>query len=56
MGQIETDVGVSSLMDTWINLKSVETNGERNRTIDIIKTRGMHHSNQVREFNLPMTE
>jgi circadian clock protein KaiC len=52
MGQIETDVGVSSLTDTWIDLKSVETNGERNRTIDIIKTRGMDHSNQVREFIL----
>lgn len=52
MGHIETDVGVSSLMDTWINLKSIETNGERNRTIDIIKTRGMYHSNQVREFKL----
>jgi circadian clock protein KaiC len=52
MGRIETDIGVSSLMDTWINLKSIETNGERNRTIDIIKTRGMNHSNQVREFKL----
>jgi circadian clock protein KaiC len=52
MGQIETDIGISSLMDTWINLKSVETNGERNRTIDIIKTRGMFHSNQIREFDL----
>ncbi len=52
MGKIETDIGVSSLMDTWIDLKSVETNGERNRTIDVVKTRGMNHSNQVREFIL----
>jgi circadian clock protein KaiC len=52
MGQFETDIGISSLMDTWINLKSVETNGERNRTIDIIKTRGMFHSNQVREYEI----
>ena len=52
MGQIEADIGVSSLMDTWIDLKSVVTNGERNRTIDIIKTRGQYHSNQVREFKL----
>jgi len=52
MGHIETDIGVSSLMDTWINLKSIETNGERNRTIEIIKARGMYHSNQVREFKL----
>ncbi len=51
-GQIETDVGISSLMDTWINLDAVETNGERNRTIDIIKSRGMAHSNQLREFQL----
>ena len=50
MGQVETDVGVSSLMDTWIDLRSKENNGERNRTIDIIKSRGMVHSNQMREF------
>ncbi len=52
MGELETDIGVSSLMDTWIDLKSLETDGERNRTIDIIKTRGMFHSNQVREFKI----
>lgn len=52
MGEVETDIGVSSLMDTWIDLRSVETNGERNRTIDIVKTRGMYHSNQIREFKL----
>jgi circadian clock protein KaiC len=52
MGQVESDIGVSSLMDTWINLKSVVNNGERNRTIDVIKTRGMYHSNQLREFKL----
>jgi len=52
MGNIETSVGISSLMDTWINLEAVETNGERNRTIDIIKARGMSHSNQLREFQL----
>ncbi|MFY9638828.1 MAG: circadian clock protein KaiC [Methanobacterium sp.] len=51
-GKMETDIGVSSLMDTWIDLKSIETNGERNRTIDIVKTRGMFHSNQVREFKI----
>jgi circadian clock protein KaiC len=52
MGGLETDIGVSSLMDTWIDLKALETNGERNRTIDIIKTRGMFHSNQLREFKI----
>lgn len=50
MGQVEADVGVSSLMDTWIDLRSKENNGERNRTLDIIKSRGMVHSNQMREF------
>jgi len=52
IGQIDTDVGISSLMDTWVDLKAVECNGERNRTIDIIKSRGMEHSNQLREFQL----
>lgn len=52
MGEMETDIGVSSLMDTWIDLKTIKQNGERNRTLDIVKTRGMPHSNQVREFKL----
>jgi circadian clock protein KaiC len=39
-------------MDSWIELKAIVTDGERNRTIDIIKSRGMYHSNQLREFNL----
>lgn len=45
-----TGTGVSSLMDTWILLRSLEQNGERNRGLDVIKSRGMAHSNQVREF------
>jgi len=44
------DEGVSSLVDTWINLKDIESNGERNRVLSIMKARGMKHSNQVREF------
>jgi circadian clock protein KaiC len=47
-----TDVGISSLMDTWILLRDIELNGERNRAIYILKSRGMAHSNQVREFVL----
>lgn len=47
-----TDMGVSSLMDTWITVRDIESNGERNRGIYIIKSRGMAHSNQVREFVL----
>ena len=45
-----SEVGVSSIMDTWIVLKNIEYNGERNRTLMILKSRGMKHSNQVREF------
>ncbi|MEL7669680.1 circadian clock protein KaiC [Methanobacterium sp.] len=52
IGYVEADVGVSSLMDTWIDLRAKEVNGERNRTLDIIKSRGMAHSNQMREFLL----
>ena len=48
----KTDVGISSLMDTWILLRSLECNGERNRTIYIAKSRGMGHSHQIREFLL----
>jgi circadian clock protein KaiC len=44
------DEGVSSLVDTWIALKDAETNGERNRLLYIMKSRGMRHSHQVREF------
>ena len=46
----ETNVGVSSLTDTWILLRDVELNGERNRCLYVLKSRGMAHSNQVREF------
>jgi circadian clock protein KaiC len=46
----ETENGVSSIMDTWIVLKEIESSGERNRGLYIIKSRGMGHSNQIREF------
>jgi circadian clock protein KaiC len=46
----QTEVGISSLMDTWILLRSIESNGERNRGIWVLKSRGMPHSNQIREF------
>jgi circadian clock protein KaiC len=48
----ESQVGVSSLMDSWLLLRNVEENGERNRTLYVLKSRGMPHSNQVREFVL----
>ena len=46
----QTDEGVSSLVDTWMLVKDIEFNGERNRGIYVMKSRGMKHSNQVREF------
>jgi circadian clock protein KaiC len=47
-----TDAAISSLMDTWILLRDIETAGERNRGIYVLKSRGMAHSNQIREFIL----
>lgn len=48
----DSQVGVSSLMDAWLLLRNHEQNGERNRTLYVLKARGMPHSNQVREFVL----
>ncbi|UOQ70845.1 circadian clock protein KaiC [Hymenobacter cellulosilyticus] len=45
-----TEEGVSSLVDTWISVRDLEGVGERNRGISILKSRGMSHSNKVREF------
>jgi circadian clock protein KaiC len=46
----DSEVGVSSLMDAWILVKNIESNGERNRGLFILKARGIAHSNQIREF------
>ena len=48
----ESERSVSSLMDTWISLEDKEANGERNRVLFLLKSRGMYHSNQVREYRL----
>jgi len=48
----DSEVGVSSLMDAWVLVKNIESNGERNRGLYILKARGIAHSNQVREFLL----
>src|SRR6185369_5052085 len=48
----ETHLGVSSLMDAWLSLRNLESNGERNRGLYVLKSRGMSHSNQIREFLL----
>ena len=48
----QTEVGMSSIMDTWLLLRSRECGGERKRTFYIAKSRGMKHSHQIREFRL----
>lgn len=45
-----TDSAISSLIDTWLLLRAIDTGGERNRALSILKSRGMAHSNQTREF------
>ena len=52
-GRLETsDTGVSSLIDTWMLVRDIEISGERNRGLYVLKSRGMNHSNQIREFLL----
>ncbi len=52
VSQESSEVDVSSLVDTWLLLRNQESNGERNRLLFVIKSRGSAHSNQVREFVL----
>lgn len=49
-GLEETEVGISSLIDTWFQVRDIEIAGERTRGLYLVKSRGMGHSNQVREF------
>ena len=46
----QTEVLISSLMDAWLLLQNIESDGERNRGLYVLKSRGMAHSNQIREF------
>ncbi len=48
----ESERSVSSLMDTWISLRDIEADGERNRVLYLLKSRGMNHSKQLREYRL----
>jgi circadian clock protein KaiC len=48
----QTDVAISSVIDTWMLLRDIDSGGERNRCLSILKSRGMSHSNQIREFLL----
>ncbi len=47
-----TEVAISSVIDTWLLLRDIDSGGERNRCLSILKSRGMAHSNQIREFLL----
>jgi circadian clock protein KaiC len=49
-GRVETDAGLSSVMDAWVLLLNREVSGEFNRELYLLKARGLSHSNQVREF------
>jgi circadian clock protein KaiC len=51
-GLEQTDLKISSLVDTWLLLRDIELGGERNRAMYVLKSRGMFHSNQIREFLL----
>jgi circadian clock protein KaiC len=48
----QTEVAISSLVDVWLLLRDIESGGERNRGLYILKARGLAHSNQIREFLL----
>jgi circadian clock protein KaiC len=48
--ETSTDEDISSLMDSWLLVRDIEMNGERNRALYIMKSRGMGHSKEVREF------
>ena len=50
--QEATEAGISSLIDTWILLRDIESSSERNRGLYIVKSRGMAHSNQLREYRI----
>lgn len=52
LDEARTDITISSLMDSWLLLYNREKNGEHNRQLYLLKSRGMAHSNQVREFLL----
>lgn len=53
VGKLEqSEVAISSLIDTWLSLRAIDSGGERNRGLSILKSRGMAHSNQMREFLL----
>jgi circadian clock protein KaiC len=50
--QNPSDEGISSMVDTWLMVEDIKTEGERNRSFSVVKSRGMAHSNQSREFSI----
>ena len=48
----QSEGSISSLIDTWLLLRAIDSGGERNRGLSVLKSRGMAHSNQIREFLL----
>jgi len=48
----QSEVAISSLIDTWLMLRQFEVGGERDRGLYVLKSRGMAHSSQIREFRL----
>jgi circadian clock protein KaiC len=48
----DSERDISSLMDTWMSLQNIESDGEHNRVLHFLKSRGMNHSNKIREFKL----
>jgi circadian clock protein KaiC len=47
-----TDVGISSIIDTWLLVREIELGGMRKRCLYVVKSRGMHHSNEIRELQI----
>ncbi|HYR36855.1 MAG TPA: ATPase domain-containing protein, partial [Burkholderiales bacterium] len=47
-----TEAGISSLIDTWVVLSDVEVGSARRRRLNVLKSRGMAHSSEVREFRI----
>ena len=54
-GQGDTGLSVSSMIDTWIEARVMESDGESNRVLRVIKSRGSNHSNQLSEFVITPT-
>ncbi|PSH03401.1 MAG: KaiC 1 [Acidobacteria bacterium] len=51
--QLETtSQGVSSIMDVWLLLRDVEDEGRRSSALYVLKSRGMAHSREMRDFIL----